>query len=74
MSIFTLKDIASSNVGEIIAGIRNIINALPAKDEVSDTLSPGTIVDGRQKFDMSVRRIIFVSFAFIKVGITNTMK
>ena len=61
-------------LGVIIAGIINIINALPTKDEVSDKLSPGTIVDGRQKFDMSVRRIIFVSFAFIKVGITNTMK
>ena len=59
---------------EIIEGIINIIYELPAKDEVGDTLSPGTIVDGRQKFDMSVRRIIFGSVAFIKVGITNTMK
>ena len=61
-------------IRELIEGIIKMINTFPVKDGVSKTLSPGTIMDGRQKFDKSVKWINFEKFAFIKIGTTNTMK
>ena len=44
-------------IRELIAGIIKMINEFSVKDGVSKSLTPGTIMDGRQKFYISVKQI-----------------
>ena len=50
------------------------MNTFPRKDGISTTMSPGTIVDGRGKPRMDIKRIIFGSFAYVFTDTDNTMK
>ena len=61
-------------VRELLAGIMNMMNAVPNMNGISDTMSPGTMVDGRSKLDVSLKRINFGSYAFIHIDTNTTMK
>jgi hypothetical protein len=61
-------------VRELLAGIMKMMNAVPNMNGISDTMSPGTMVDGRSKLDVSLKRINFGSYAFIHIDTNNTMK
>ena len=59
---------------ELISGVVNILNAFPVENGISDTLSPGTIVDGRRKLNLINKRINFGAYAHIHTGTHNSMK
>ena len=58
----------------LIAGVIDIINFFPSKNAVSDTMSPAMLVEGKQKMDLSKKRIEFGAYAMVHVGTNNNMK
>ena len=44
------------------------INIFPSKTGVSNTLSPETLLDGKEQPDLSIKRIPFDSYALIYTG------
>ena len=56
-----------------MAGIINALNTFPSDNGISVHLSSGSIVDGRNKMDMNVKRINFGSYAYIHTGTSNNM-
>ena len=50
------------------------LNAFPAQNGASTTLSPATIVLGRNKPDLSIKHIPFGSYALIYAGTKNNME
>jgi hypothetical protein len=56
-----------------MAGIINALNTFPSDNGISVHLSPESIVDGRNKMDMNVKRINFGSYAYIHTGTSNDM-
>ena len=54
-----LKIYTSIMKRSLIEGVVDILNMLPPRDRVSDTLSPSKIVEGRLKLDMGQKKIAF---------------
>ena len=53
--------------------VKTIINQFPVrKGGVSDTISPEEIVEGKQKIDLSKKRVNFGQYVEIHDGTTNT--
>ena len=60
-------------IRELQAGILIALNTFPRKDGISTTMSPGTIVDGREKPRLDIENICFGSFAYVFTDTDNTM-
>ena len=60
-------------IREIQAGIVKALNTFPRKDGISTTMSPGTIVDGREKPRLDIKNISFGSFAYVFTDTDNKM-
>ena len=58
----------------LIEGLVDLLNGLPSKYGVSDTLSPSTIMEGRPNVDMGQKMIAFGSYVMGYIGTTNKMK
>ena len=60
----------------VIALVDNImfwLNAFPSTNEVSDTMSPASIVQGKPTVDMNIKRIVYGLFAMFFIGTNNNM-
>ena len=51
----------------------DIINAFPSKNGISKKLSPATIVEGKEKLNLGVKKIPFGAYAMVYTGTINIM-
>ena len=58
-------------VRSLVEGVTDVINELPTKNGISDTLSPATITEGKPKFDFSREMIAFGEYALVYTGTSN---
>ena len=58
----------------LLEGLLDLLNKLPFKYGVSDTLSPSKIVEGRPKVDTGQKKNIFCSYAMVQIDKTNTTR
>ena len=73
MSRVTIKSYPRIMIRELQAGIIKALNNFTRKDGISTTMSPGTIVDGREKPRLNIKKISFGSFAYVFNDTDNTM-
>ena len=59
--------------GSLIESVVDLMNRLPYKGGVFDTLSTSIIVEGRPKVDMGHKNISFGSYAMVHIGTTNSI-
>ena len=70
----TFKIYTSLITKSLIEGVLYLLNMLPYKYEVLDTLSPSTIVEGIPKVDLGYKMIAFGSYVMVHIGTTDTVK
>ena len=58
----------------LIYGLVDLLNRLPYKDVVYDTLSPSTIVEVIPKMEMGQKKIAFFKYEMVHIGTINTMR
>ena len=58
----------------VVQGVLDLINAFPMDNGISFDMSPGMIVERKQKLDMNQNRIEFGAYALVYLGTSNTMK
>ena len=49
----------------VVEGAVDLLNAFPSKNSVSDVISPSAIIQGRDKIDLSRKRLEFRSYAMV---------
>ena len=58
----------------LIELVIDFLNFFPSKNGLSKDMSPSTIVEGKTKVDLGIRRIHFGSYAMVCIGTQNNMK
>ena len=53
--------------------VTDMLNIFPSKESVSDTMSPATIVEGKQKLDLNQKRLPYGTYAQVWIGTKNNM-
>ena len=61
-------------VRSLIEGVVFMLNSFPSKTGISNTMSPGMIVEGRPKIDFSKKKVAFGTYVLVTEGIDNSMK
>ena len=61
-------------VGELKADIVNAVNILPRPDRVLRTVSPRTILYGRRKPNMKMKRVSYIIYAYVYTYTDYTME
>ena len=52
----------------LIEGVIDILNLFPSENGISEDLGPSTIVEGRQKLDLSKKRLEFGAYFRLMLG------
>ena len=58
----------------LIEGVVFMLNSFPSKTGISNTMSPGMIVEGRPKIDFSKKKVVFGTYVLVTEGSDNSMK
>jgi len=61
-------------VRSLIEGVVFMLNSFPSKTGISNTMSPGMIVEGRPKIDFSKKKVVFGTYVLVTEGSDNSMK
>ena len=59
-------------VVELMNGIVHMLDTFTTTNNIGTNLSPGMIVEGRNKYNMAMNKIKFGSYALVHLGTTNT--